>query len=168
MDKPTEIGEKKKTRQKPPLSVLRIAGEVIAGAVMGFAIAVPVAYAVAYVMLYMLYGGPPEDKNLGLGGFLVFGAMAFSFIILYGPATVVGVYLVGTRGNQTGSFLVTAGGLLLAVPVIVLLFIYKDMAEYKTLGIVETILWALVFLAPSISATICFNLTCRYKKPPSA
>jgi hypothetical protein len=166
MDESINATNKKQSHQKPPLSVVRITGEIIIGAVTGFAIAVPVAYAVAYVMLYVLYGGPPEDKNLGLGGFLVFGAMAFAFLILYGPATIVGVYLVGTRGNQTGSFLVTAGGLLLAVPVIVLLFIYKDMAEYKTLGIVETILWVLVFVAPSISATICFNLTRRYKKPP--
>ena len=167
MDEPVNDEIEKKIHQKPPLSVGRIVGEILVGTIMGFTIAVPVAYAVAYVMLYVIYGAPPEDKNLGLAGFLVFGAMAFSFLILYGPTTVIGVYLVGSRGNQTGSFLVTAGGLFLAVPVIVLLFIYKDMAEYKTLGIVETILWVLVFLAPAISATICFNLTRRYKEPPS-
>lgn len=167
MDESIKVENKKQKRQKPPLSFIRIAGEILVGTVMGFAIAVPVAYAVAIVMLYAIYGAPPEDKNLGLAGFLVFGAMAFSFLILYGPAIVVGVYLVGSRGNQTGSLLATEGGLLLAVPVIILLFIYKDMAEYKTLGIVETILWVLVFLAPAITATICFNLTRRYKQPPS-
>lgn len=163
MNEPIIVENKKPSCQKPPLSFVRIAGEILVGTVMDFAIAVPVAYAIAIVMLYAIYGAPPEDKNLGLSGFLVFGAMAFSFLILYGLAIVVDVYLVGSRGNQTDSLLATAGGLLLAVPVIVLLFIYKDMAEYKTLGIVEIILWVLVFLAPAITSTICFNLTRRYK-----
>ena len=166
MDESITADKTKQARQKPPLSFVRIAGEVLIGTVMGFAIAVPVSYAVTHVMLYVIYGGPPEDKNLGLGGFLVFGAMALSFLILYGPATVAGVYLVGSRGKQTGSFLATAGGLFLALPVIALLYLYIDMAEYKTLGIVKTTLLALVFLAPAIMATLCFNLTRRYKNEP--
>lgn len=167
MDESNTAKKNRRKLQKPPLSLARIAGEILAGTIVGFAVAVPVAYAVAYVMLYVIYGAPPEDKNLGLGGFLVFGAMAFSFLILYGPATIIGIHLVGSRGNQTGSFLATAGGLFLAVPVIVLLFLYMDMAEYKTSGIVKTVLWALVFIAAPIMETLCFNLTRKYKEPHS-
>ena len=168
MNESTTAEGKEQLHQKPHLSIGRIAGEILVGTVMGFTIAVPVAYAVAYVMLYMIYGAPPKDKNLGVEGFLVLGAMALSFLMLYGPATVVGVYLLGNRGNQTGSFLATAGGLFLAVPFIALLFLYKDMAEYKALGMAKIILWSLMFLAAPIMETLCFNLTRRYKKAPSS
>lgn len=165
MNESTNVKNKEQVRQKPPLSAKKIVCEILAGTVMGFVVAVPVAYAVAYMLLYVIYGGPPKDKNLGIEGFLVFGAMALTFLMLYGPATVAGVFLVGTRGKQTGSFLATAGGLFLTLPAIALLSLYIDMAEYKTAGIVKTTLLALVFLAPAITATLCFNLTRRYKTP---
>ena len=166
MSESVNIENKKQSRQKPPLSAGRIACEILAGVLAGFAVPVPLAYAVGYVMLYVIYGAPPDDKNLGLAGFLVFGAMAFSFLILYGPATAIGIYLVGTRGNQTGSFWVTVGGLFLGVPVIVLLFLYSDMAESKGLEVVKIILWSLIFLTPPIIATIGLNVRRRYKEPP--
>ncbi len=171
MDESITPENRKQKRQKPPLSFVRIAGEILVGSVMGFAVAVPVSYAIAYVFLYVILGAPPdwpEDENLGLAGFLAWGVIVLSFLILCGPVTIVGVYLVGSRGKQTGSFLATAGGLFLAAPVIALLYLYIDMAEYKTSGIVKIVLWTLVFLAPPIMATLCFNLTRRYKELPSS
>ena len=83
----------------------------------------------------------------------------------YGLASTVGVYLVGSRGNQTGSFPATLGGSLLGLFVTVLLLIYIGVAEkYVMLGGEKLVLWPLVFLAAPGMATLGFNSTRRYKE----
>jgi len=97
-------------------------------------------------------------------------AAAAGFVIvppLYAFGATFGVYLIGSRGNQTSSFLSTLGGGLVGVPVTVLLYIDGDMAGDMMFGIAKTVLWSFVFLAVPIMATIGFNLTRRYKEPLS-
>jgi hypothetical protein len=162
MDESINIKNEKKARQKPPRSLRMIACEILAGAA--------TSAAFAYVSLYVVgYGA----KSAGLGegcmdGFLVLGMMVYIVPPVYILGCAIGVYFVGTRGIQTGSFWATLGGVFLGVPVMALLYFYIGVAEYMMLGIEKIILWPLVFLAPSIGATLGFNLTRRYKEPPSS
>jgi len=140
----------------------RIVGEVLAGAA--------TAAALAYLSLYVVgYGA--EGAGLGegcMGGFAILGIMSMVVPPVYLLGCAVGVYFVGRIGNQTGSFLATLGGVFLGLPVIALLCFYMwAVDEYMTLGIEKVIIWPLVFLAAPIGATIGFNLTRRYKEPPS-
>jgi len=165
------IKNKKQTRQKPPLSLVRTACEIIAGVVAGFAVPVPVFYAVYYLVFRVALGAPADwaQKDCGLGGLLVLAILFMSFPPAYISGTIIGVYFVGTRGKQTGSFLATLGGVFLGVPIAALLLFYIWAAEeYTTLGIEKVIMWPLVFLAPPSGATLAFNLTRRYQKPPSS
>ena len=103
-----------------------------------------------------------------MGGF---GVLAIAVCIVppvYVLGCAIGVYFVGSRGNQTGSLLATLGGSLLGLPVMAFLYLYIGAAEkYMTSGIEKIVLWPLVFLAAPIMATLGLNLTRRYKKPPS-
>jgi len=166
MSESVSVESKEQAHQKPPLSLGRIAGEISAGTAMGFAVAVPISRAIFYLFLRLYLGAPadwPEKGEFGVFGFVALGVWVLSFLMVYGPATVLGVHLVGCRGKQTGSFWATVGGLFLGVPVIALLLLYITMAE----GIVKIVLWSLVFLAAPLMETLCFNLTRRYTKPPS-
>jgi hypothetical protein len=118
-----------------------------------------------YVIVPAIWG---EEKNLGLGGILVVAYVFLAFPMLYGTASSVGVYLVGSRGNETGSFLATLGGGLLGLSVMALLYFYIGAAESMMLEIEKIVLWPLVFLAAPIMATLGFNLTRRYKEPCSS
>jgi hypothetical protein len=153
------VENKKQNRQKPPLSVGRIIGEILIGTSTGVVIALPIVY-----VLVASSGG----DCFGVGKLI---AAAAGFLIIppvYALAAAVGVYLVGSRGNQTGLFLATLGGGLVGVPITVLLYIDVDMVGDMMLGIVKIVLLSLVFLATPIMATLCFNLTRRYKEPASA
>jgi hypothetical protein len=153
MDESINVENEKQAHQKPPRNIIRIACEILAGAVMGFA----VSYAAAYV----IGSSVPEGC---FSGFVALGYMLYIVPPLYTCATAVGVYLVGRTGNQTGSMLATLGGVFLGVPVIALLYLYIDMAGDMMLTIEKIVLWPLVFLAAPGMATLCFNLTRRYKK----
>jgi hypothetical protein len=156
MSESVNIENKEQSRQKPPLSVARIACEILAGTVIGFIITLPVVYVLVARSAGDCFG---IGKLIGAAtGFLIVPP-------LYTFAVVVGVYLVGNRGYQTGSFLATLVGGLLGVPVTALLYIDIDMVGDMMLGIAKIVLWTLVFLAVPIIATICFNLTRRYKMP---
>jgi hypothetical protein len=170
-DSINNIENKKQNHQKPPLSAGRIACEILAAVMTGFAIPVPLSYAVLYMFTCMFFGAPADWPEKGEFGPFVFFALTIiilSFLVLYGPATAFGVYLVGRIGKQTGSLLATFGGVFLGVPIIILLYLYIDMAGDMMLGIVKIFLWTLVILAAPIGATLCFNLTRRYKEPQSA
>ncbi len=162
MDESKAAENKKQKRQKPPRNLGRIACEILAGAA--------TAAALAYLSLYVVgYGAKSAGWGEGcMGGLAVLAIMIYVAPPVYVLGCAVGVYFVGRIGNQTGSFLATLGGVFLGVPVIVLFFLYLDMAEYKALETVKIILWSLMLLTPSIGATLCFNLTRRYKKPPSS
>ncbi len=152
MSESINVENKKQNHQKPPRSVGRIAGEILAGAAAGFAVAVPAAYVI----------GAGVDK----GSFAGFGALAKMILVLppvYGLASAVGVYLLGNRGKQTGSFLLTlgsgfVGGLVMIVVSFILPVGWRGEATVSAI-----LLLSFVLLIPPIFATIGFNLRRRYK-----
>jgi len=160
MDESINTTNKRQILQKPPLSNSRIAGEILAGLVIGVAIALPVSYPILYV--FLLEGLPAKGGFSGefaAFGYLALGVSVLSFLIAYGPAVAVGIYLVGNIGKQTGSFLVTlVGGLVGAfcvfIPSLVLLTCGKVIFYLSLLPLL---------LIPASMATVGFNLTRKYK-----
>lgn len=165
---------KEQNRKKPPLSRRRIAGEILAG----LAVAVPVLSVAVYVLIRAI---PGELGEHGIGTVVLFLVFAFfAFPMLYGPASAIGVYLVGSRGKQTGSFPATLGcGVLGGVAMLITLFGTRALSSVvlSVLGVTLNVrservvgwaCWALVFLTAPIIATIAFNRTRRYKEPPSS
>jgi len=162
MDESINVEKEKQAQQKPPRNLVRIACEILTGAA--------TAAAFAYLSLYVVgYGAKSAGWGGGqMDGLAIVGIMGMVVPPVYVLGGAVGVYFVGRRGNQTGSLLATLGGCLLGVPVMALLYFYIGAAEDMMLGIEKIVLWPLVFLAAPIMATLGFNLTRRYKKPPSS
>lgn len=166
MDESITAENKKQSRQKPPLSRRRIAGEILAGTATGFAIAVTVLY----VTGIRLVGG--RDYTGSVGQLAAVGLLVTSIFVsamVYGLASALGVYIVGSRGKQTGSFLATLGCGFLGGPVM-LGMLYPALFLWHALimGVEKVIVWAfcvLVLLTPPIMAALGFNLTRRYKRP---
>jgi MFS family permease len=141
LERKNKMESKNQKPQKPPLSPARVAGEVLAGIVGGLAAAA--AAAVAAFLAFVLWeeGEPSEWGEFAF----FFGILPPVVLITYSLGSAIGVYLVGKRGNQTGSFWATLAGSFLGLP-----------------------------LAP-VAGTIGFNLTRTYKplpgeakKPPPA
>ena len=174
MDESINIANKKQDFQKPPRNIGRIISEILAGIASGFAVALPVAFVIG--------ASVPEGCFAGLA------ALGYMFLVVppvYGLGSAVGVYLVGSRGKQTGSFLATLGWDLLA-GFIALLILYVSLrlqtmlavAQSSSLMIVGSMVelqkiirwvrWVIVLLIPPILATLGFNLTHRYEKPPTS
>jgi hypothetical protein len=147
------IENKKQNRQKPPLSVGRIACEILAGTALGL-----VALLLVYVAGIVLV-----EK----GEYAVFGFLAIFFIFfppLYVLGSAIGVYLVGNKGKQTGSFVATLGfGFLGGLFMTVVLFLFLIVLTQA-----ERVLLAPVLLFSPILATYGFNLRRRYKESVSA
>ena len=158
MSESVNIENKKQNRKKPPLSRRRIACEILAGTATGLAVAYPVAYVI----------GASVDKGC-FGGIVALSKIFFVFPPVYGLGSTVGVYLLGTRGKQTGSFILTvAGGFLGGLLTLLMISIGINLSDELIL-IVFLLFWSLlVLLIPPILATIGFNRTRRYKEPPSA
>ena len=153
--------------QKPPLSGGRIAGEMFARMGVGFAAGLPPAFG------FLLWMGPllAARDCFGVGAIAALVvSLFFVFPMAYGLASGVGVYLVGRIGKQTGSFLLTlgcgfAGGLaIMGMDRLVHSFYWS----YWFPSVSPCVLVPLVLLIPPITATFGFNLTRRYKKPPSS
>ena len=148
MDESINAANKKKVHQKPPLSVIRIVCEVLIGAGVGFLAGL--AGAVVRLVLF------PIASTDCFGGNVIV-TLFFTFLWVYGPASAVIVYLIGSTGKQTGSFLATlACGVLGGLGALVLLLS----------GMPVVAMDADLFISP-ILATLGFNLTRRYKEPPS-
>ena len=171
MSESINIENKKQNHLKPPLSLARIAGEILAGAVAGLAVALPVAYVIGIVLLGTdLSAVPAVPAVPAVLGFQVIFDLVFP--PLYGLGSAVGVYLLGSRGKQTGSFLLTlAGGLVGGLVMLVMLPLALFLSSDYIVGVEKIVGWALVVLIPLIPpifATIGFNLRRRYKEPPSS
>ncbi|MBW7989159.1 MAG: hypothetical protein FVQ84_03960 [Planctomycetes bacterium] len=158
MSESVNVENKKQNRQKPPLSIAGIACEILAGATAGLAIAVPFAYVIGTVF----------DDGGDFGGMAALGIILLVSPMVYGLGSAVGVYLLGSRGKQTGSLLLTlvcgfVGGL--AMPFsLPMLFSAPSFLS----GVERIVLKAVLLLIQPIIATIGFNLTRRYKEPPSS
>ena len=123
----TSENEKQK-HQKPPLNRRRITGEILAGAVAGFAVALPLALLIGRILV---------DKGVCFEEISIFIIFAITFPLLYGLASATSVYLVGTRGKQTGSFLLTSiggflGGFLMLVMLPLALFLSNSSNMFHT------------------------------------
>jgi len=157
MDESMNTANKKQSLQKPPLSVARIAGEILAGLVIGVAVALLVSCIMVYSVTGEFYW-PKEGNEFGALVFLTVGFLAsIPFLMVYGPATAIGVYLVGNIGKQTGSFLLALGGGLFGGIVMALLF-WKGL-----IPITEKVVWGFMLIIVPIVVTLGFNLTRRYK-----
>ena len=157
MDESITVENKKQNHQKPPLSVGRIAGEILAGIGMSFA----VMMLVGFVEGMVFFGGIGDGETR-----IAFMATLSKVTpAVYGIAGAVGVYLVGSRGKQTGSFLVTlVFGFLAGLLKLAMLPLTKLLPE-MLIVILFCSFGPLVLLVPPIAATIGFNLTRRYKEP---
>jgi len=171
----TNVEKEEKHDQKPARSRARIAGQILAAIATGLAVALPVAYAIGSAKRFQGCFG-------GIGAAII---ILHVCPLLYGPASALGVYLVGNAGRQTGSFLKTLGcGLLGGLLDIGLLYISLRLQVILTADqsssvlliglmiqlrqIVQWVLWAFVLLIPPIAATYGFNMTRRYKEPRSS
>ena len=128
-------------RSKPPLSVGRIVGEILAGGVGGVVVGfVGLVVGINYAMHYLPMGkcNPVVDYAIRIGSVL---------------GSTIGVYVVGNIGNGTGSFLATLGGSILG-----------GLVGWSALVLGQPLvgLSALVLGQP-IGATLGFNLTRKYK-----
>ena len=162
MDESINVENKKQAHQKPPRNLGRIACEILTGGA--------TASALAYSTLYVVgYGAKIAGWGEGcMGGLAVLAIMFYVVPPFYVLGGAIGVYFVGSRGNETGSFLATLGGSLLGLFVMAILYFYIKAAEDMMLGIEKIVLWPLVFIAAPVIATLGFNLTRRYKEPPSS
>lgn len=162
MDESINVENEKQAHQKPPRNLGRIACEILTGAATASALAYSSLYVVGYGAKIAGWG---EGCMGGLAVLAIIGCVVPPFYVLGGA---IGVYFVGSRGNETGSFLATLGGSLLGLFVMAILYFYIKAAEDMMLGIEKIVLWPLVFIAAPIIATLGFNLTRRYKEPPSS
>ena len=148
--------EKKQSGQNPPLNRRRIAGEIIVGIAVGFAAGLLGGF--GFLLM-------PYDSGCFSGVLALATATGVVFPALYSTFSAVGVYLVGRRGKQTGSFLLTLGcgfaGWLIITGVYRLVhsFHWSNWLPF----------WAfvpLLLLIPPLLATLGFNLTRRYRNEP--
>lgn len=130
---------------KPPLSEGRIAGEFFVGVVGGTVVGI-----IPAILFYTCY--PINRANDG-EEWRLFGIALVYLPIGYAIGSAIGVYLVGNRGNQTGSFTYTLVGASLAgIGCLAAAFLSNSF------GFIPVILIA----APAV-ATIVFNWMRRYK-----
>ncbi len=136
---------------KPPLRPGRMIGQVIiGGAVGGF---IGMGGVMAGVITERIVNGPCSGDWCGLGGALLGFAAGYTF------GSALGVKIIGSRGNETGSF---GAGIIGAVAGF--WFWYFAFA-----GNSEDAWLANFWLWPPVGATLFFNATRRYKKtsPPN-
>jgi len=156
MSESINVENKKQNHLKPPRSVIRIAGEILAGAAAGFAVAVPAAYVIVAGV-----------DNGWVAGFEALVKMILVLPPVYVLGSAVGVYLVGNIGKQTGSFLLTLGcGLLGGLVMLVMLRVLSVLSGVLIVGVERIVLWTLgvlILLIPPIIATLGFNSSRRFK-----
>jgi len=156
-DKSINVENKKQNLQKPPLSAGRIAGEILAGMGMSFA----VMMLVGFVESVVFFGGIRAEADTRMA---LMSTLSKVTPGLYGIAGAVGVYLLGSRGNETGSLLLTlAFGFFAGLLKLAMFPLVRHLPEM--LGIVLFCSFGPLLIVPPIVATIGFNLTRRYKEP---
>jgi hypothetical protein len=145
-------------RQEPPgapLSVARIAGELLAGGVGAMIGVAPLVQV-------------DRDSEWGLGYVL----MLFWTYPIGALVSCAGVYFVGNVGRQAGSFRAALAGAALGGAIALTVTIGAVPGDYS---IADEALFAIAFGAPTVGAVIGYNLTRRHTlrpagaaEPPSA
>lgn len=137
-------------KQKPPISLIRIAGEILAGFALG-----------SISLLLVFFTGFWITGSNELGDFVFLILFTIGSPLLYGIGCAAGIYLIGSIGKQTGSYSICLIGAFFAG----LVALFLTFSFFKTLRVIESLVPLLVLIVPPIPATICFNLTRRCKKP---
>lgn len=161
MDEFNNVAEETQAFQKPSLSRRRIAGEILSGMAVGIFAGLLGGF--GFLLL-------PYDRG-GFNGMLALAAVIENiFPAVYGPASAAGVYLIGRKGKQTGSFLLTLGcGFAGWIVVMGMRRLVRSFYWSYWLPFISD--WAfvpLLLIIPPLLATLGFNLTRRYKEAPSA
>lgn len=134
------IAGKKQNWDKPPLRGGRIAGEILAGGALGFAL----GFGGGLLGAVIVGGDEIEEWGWGL---IIGGSLGASI------GSALGVYVVGSIGNETGSIGATFLGSVLGV----------GLGWASLLGGEESTLTYMSFAIPPILACVGFNMTRRYK-----
>ena len=148
MSESVNIENKKQNRQKPPLSVGRIVGEILAGLALGIA-----SLLLVWIGSWLII---PNEALAYLFLILFFACCP----LLYGIGCALGVYLIGSIGKQTGSFSVSLIGGFVVGFIVILPSLSLFKSRKMTVDLIPALL---LFLLPPIAATICFNLKRRFK-----
>ena len=136
--------------KKPPLNNSRIADKFLAGLAGGTVIALIPAF--LFITYYPTKG--QSDGNLGL-----FGIALMYLPVGYAIGSATGVYLVGNKSNETGSFLASlCGSLLVGLGVLGAIFLFRGL-----LGFISVVFIPVVLFGEPIVAIIIFNRTRKYK-----
>ena len=133
---------------KPPPSARRIEREILFG-IVGAMVGMVPGFGMAYAF------GVGEEEDLSAVRLVLGYTMATA---AWSLCSAAGVYIVGTSGNETGSFLATMSGAAAGLGMALV-----D-AEIDLMGFNNALL---LFTAPTIGAIIGFNLTRRYDSPPA-
>lgn len=162
----TNVESKRQQYEKPPLSVGRFAGEILAGGALGTVLSI-LGGKTGFEIGDALSEDPsprrgfiiPILTDAEIAGLLV----GLSVGWMLGNTT--GVYAVGASGNVTGSFLATLGGSILGglAGVVIIGGTGDTLSDYLPGDAIVTLLFA----APAIGAVIGFNVTRRYESPPA-
>jgi hypothetical protein len=129
--------------EKPPLRGDRILGEILAGGALGFALGLGGAY-----LGTVIDGG--DVLHGGLWGAIIGGSLGFSI------GSALGVYIIGSIGDETGSIGATFRGSILGMGLAWVAILLRTPLAYISIA------------APPILACIGFNNTRRYKSKPAS
>ncbi len=158
----TDVENRARQPEKPPISDGKVIGEILAGGAGGIAFGFGGAI-IGYGLEKDLTGCEP-------GGWLDFCGFIGAFIggstgIILGSS--LGVYAVGNNGNETGSFLATWGGSLGGGIVGFLAWMPVLRADFPDENTALLLLPVATAIGATIGAMIGFNMTRRYKSPPA-
>ena len=137
--------------KRPPVSNGKLTGEILAGVA---------AASVVSFFSWEFLNSAYADNCMG-----VFSILAvFMFVIcpqILPLVSAITVYLIGSSGGKTGSFLLTVVLSILGGIVAIPIFLISLRIQFPPAALVS------VALTPALGATLGFNLSRRYKKGPS-
>jgi len=140
-----EAGKTEAKAVKPPLNWGRVAGEIAVGGLSGYIAGLGFAY-----LAYLASGKDWRDEDAWV-------AAGYGGIIGLSIGSALGVCFIGTRGNETGSFIATLLGSIIGLAGPMLIF-PRDWLD-RIPGI-------LILASSPVGATIAFNMSRRYKTNP--
>ena len=136
---------------KPPLNTGKVAGELLAGCVLGSIAGIGGAYLGASISIL--------DTGRSFGD--IIASAGLGMMAAYPLGCALGVYLVGNLGNETGSF----GSALLGAYGGMVVWGGSAIALNKLSPTSSTVASLAFLVIPPLFATLAFNKSRRYKNP---
>ncbi|MBN2198388.1 MAG: hypothetical protein JW747_00900 [Candidatus Aminicenantes bacterium] len=137
-------GKTKAKVERPPLNWGRVAGEIAVGGLSGYIAGFGFAS-----LAYLASGKEGGDAWVAAG---------YSALIGLSIGSALGVYFIGTRGKETGSFIATLLGSIIGFAGPMLIF-PRDRLDRVSV--------VFILASSSVGATIAFNMSRRYKTNPA-